>query len=341
MRKCRVGLVGAGNVAQRHARVLAGFDDVELAGVTDVASAAAERLADQFGCRVFGEVTSLVGADLDAVYVCVPPFAHGPAEDVVLSAGLPMFVEKPVAVDLETAERIADSVAQSGVLTAVGHHWRYLDVVERAQKMLAGRPVRMISGSWWDKVPPVDWWSRRSRSGGPVIEQAAHVLDLTRLLAGEVVEVAAFGDGAPPAVDGADIDSATTAALRFADGPVGTLSSACVLGWKHCAGVEVIADHFALRVGENELVVRDGDQEHRFSGDPEAARVAVDRAFVDAVRGVGTDIRVPYAEAVRTHRLACAVAESAMAGQPVRLAPPTQDVPVVERRTRVGVGADV
>jgi myo-inositol 2-dehydrogenase/D-chiro-inositol 1-dehydrogenase len=341
MRKCRVGLVGAGNVAQRHARVLAGFDDVELAGVTDVVPEAAVRLADQYGCRVFGEVTSLVGAELDAAYVCVPPFAHGPAEEVVLSAGLPMFVEKPVAVDLETAEQIAAIVTQRGVLTAVGHHWRYLDVVEQARKLLAGRPVRMVSGSWWDKVPPVDWWSRRARSGGPIVEQAAHVLDLTRLLAGEVTEVAAFGDGVPPAVDGADIDSVTTAALRFADGAVGTLSSACVLGWKHCAGVEVVADHFALRVGENELVVRDGDREHRFPGDPEAARIAVDRAFVDAVRGIGSDIRVPYAEAVRTHRLACAVAASAMMGRPVRLAPAPQDVPVPEGRLKAGVGADV
>jgi len=49
--------------------------------------------------------------------------------------------------------------------------------------------------------------------------------------------------------------------------------------------------------------------------------VAVDRAFVDAVRGVGADIRVPYPEAFRTHRLACAVAESAATGHPVRLDP--------------------
>lgn len=341
MRRCRVGLVGAGNVAQRHARVLAGFDDVELVGVTDVAPEAAGRLADQFDCRVFGEVTSLVGAELDAVYVCVPPFAHGPAEDVVLSAGLPMFVEKPVAVDLETAERIAARVGETGVLTAVGHHWRYLDVVEHARKLLARRPVRMVSASWWDKVPPVDWWARRSRSGGPIVEQAAHVLDLTRLLAGEVSEVAAFGDGAPPAVDGADIDSVTAAALRFADGPVGTISSACVLGWKHCAGVEVVADHFALRVSENELVVRDGDEEHRFPGDPDAARVAVDRAFIDAVRGVGADIRVSYAEAVRTHRLACAVAESALVGRPVRVPSGPGGAPARERRAPVGVGSDV
>ncbi|MEV4122029.1 Gfo/Idh/MocA family oxidoreductase [Micromonospora sp. NPDC049645] len=323
MRKCRVGLVGAGGVAQRHARVLTGFDDVELVGVTDVAPEAASTLADRHGGRVCADVTELLATGPDAVYVCVPPFAHGPAEEAVIEAGLPMFVEKPVAVDLGTAERIAALVARRGLRTAVGHHWRYLSVLDQARDLLADRPVRMVSGAWLDKVPPVAWWSRRDRSGGPVVEQAAHVLDLIRVLAGEVTEVTAYGNGTPPPVDGADIDSVTTAALRFADGAVGTLSAACVLGWKHRAGLEILADGLALTITEDGLSIRDADGERHVPADPEAARVAVDRAFVDAVRGVGDDVRVPYAEALATQRLALAVADSARTGTTVRLAAAT------------------
>ncbi|MEU7846986.1 Gfo/Idh/MocA family oxidoreductase [Micromonospora parva] len=320
MRKCRVGLVGAGGVAQRHARVLAGFDDVELVGVTDVAPEAASALAAQHDGRACADVGELLATGLDAVYVCVPPFAHGPAEEAIIEAGVPMFVEKPVAVDLDTAERIADLVARRGLRTAVGHHWRYLSVLDQARDLLADRPVRMVSGAWLDKVPPVAWWSRRDRSGGPVVEQAAHVLDLIRVLAGEVTEVTAYGNGTPPPVDGADIDSVTTAALRFTDGAVGTLSAACVLGWKHRAGLEILADGLALALTEDGLSIRDADGERHLPADPEAARVAVDRAFVDAVRGVGDDVRVPYAEALATQRLALAVADSARTGTTVRLA---------------------
>ncbi|MEU7590589.1 Gfo/Idh/MocA family oxidoreductase [Micromonospora sp. NPDC049230] len=323
MRVCRVGLVGAGGVAQRHARVLASFDDVEVVAVTDVTPEAASALAAQHGARSCADVAELLASGPDAVYVCVPPFAHGPAEEAVLDAGVPMFVEKPVAVDLHTAERIADLVARSGLRTAVGHHWRYLTVLDEARELLADRPVRMVSGAWLDKVPPVAWWSRRDRSGGPVVEQAAHVLDLIRVLAGEVTEVTAYGNGTPPPVDGADIDSVTTAALRFADGAVGTLSAACVLGWKHRAGVEILADGLALALTEDGLTIRDADGERHIPADPEAARVAVDRAFVDAVRGVGDDVRVPYAEALATQRLALAVADSARTGATVRLATPT------------------
>ncbi|MGC4838428.1 Gfo/Idh/MocA family protein [Micromonospora vinacea] len=323
MRNCRVGLVGAGGVAQRHARVLAGFDDVELVGVTDVAPEAAAALAAQHGGRACADVAELLAAGLDAVYVCVPPFAHGPAEEAVIEAGVPMFVEKPVAVDLGTAERIADLVAQRGLRTAVGHHWRYLSVLDQARDLLADRPVRMVSGAWLDKVPPVAWWSLRDRSGGPVVEQAAHVLDLIRVLAGEVSEVTAYGNGTPPPVDGADIDSVTTAALRFANGAVGTLSAACVLGWKHRAGLEILADGLALAITEDGLSIRDADGERHLPADPDAARVAVDRAFVDAVRGIGDDVRVPYAEALATQRLALAVADSARTGTTVRLATAT------------------
>ncbi|MGK5740774.1 Gfo/Idh/MocA family protein [Micromonospora sp. URMC 103] len=323
MGTCRVGLVGAGGVAQRHARVLAGFADVDLLGVTDVRAEAAAALAGAHGARAFADVDALLAAGPDAVYVCVPPFAHGPVEEAVVDAGVPMFVEKPVALDLLTAERIAGLVARRGLLTAVGHHWRYLPVVGQARDLLAGRRIRLVSGSWWDRVPPVDWWCRRNGSGGPVVEQAAHVLDLVRVLAGEATEVTAYGDGTPPPVDGADIDSVTAATLRFAGGAVGTLSTACVLGWKHRVVLEILADGLALTLTEDGLVVRDADGERRMPADPEAARVAVDRAFVDAVRGVADDVRVSYAEALATHRLALAVADSARTGRPVRLAEAT------------------
>lgn len=319
MDRCRVGLVGAGNVAQRHARVLAGFNDVTLVGVTDVVPEAAQRLADTFGARPYRDVADLLTAPLDAVYVCVPPFAHGPAEEAVLAAGLPIFIEKPVAVDLDTAEHIDRLVRRHDVVTAVGHHWRYLQVVERARELLAGRPVRLVNGSWLDRVPPVDWWTRRDRSGGPVVEQAVHVLDLIRFLAGEVSRVAAYGDGSPPLAAGADIDGVTAAALRLSNGALGTLTSACVLDWKHCTEVEIVAEGLVLSVGEDELVVREDGREYRFRGDPQAARTAVDRAFIDAVRGLRDDVRVPYPEALATHRLACAVAESVLTGENVSL----------------------
>jgi phosphoglycerate dehydrogenase-like enzyme len=88
----RVGLAGAGAVGARHARTLAGFDDVELAGIWDPASTAARTLAAEVGVPAVEDLESLVGAGVDALWLCVPPFAHGELELAVVRAGLPFFV---------------------------------------------------------------------------------------------------------------------------------------------------------------------------------------------------------------------------------------------------------
>jgi myo-inositol 2-dehydrogenase / D-chiro-inositol 1-dehydrogenase len=313
----RVGLIGAGGVARRHARVLAGLPDVQVAAVTDTQPEAARTLAGEHGASAPPDVAALLDERVDAVYVCVPPFAHGSPERAIIEAGLPLFVEKPIEIKLEKARYTAQLITQRGLLTAVGHHWRYSTVVDRAREILGDRPVRLVTGAWLDKVPPVGWWPHLARSGGPVVEQAAHVLDLLRYLVGEVAEVHAVGNGVPPAVDGADIDGATAATLRFTGGAVGTLAATCVLGWKQRAGLEIYADGLALAITEDRLTVRDAGGERTVDADPDEARVAVDRAFVAAVRGEGADVRVPYAEALRTHALATAVAESAATGRPV------------------------
>lgn len=309
----RVGIVGAGNVAARHAEVLSGFPDVTIAGIADTDPHRAEALAAEHGCRAFGGHTDLLDAGgLDAVYICVPPFAHGNPEHDILSCNIPIFVEKPLSLDLETAESIADEIDRRGLPSAVGHHWRYLEILDQARDLLAGRPVRLALGHWLDKVPPVGWWLKKDMSGGQIVEQAVHVLDLARVLVGEVTMVHAVP--AENTVDG-EIDRATAAVLRFDSGAAGLLATTSLLEQKHRAGLEVHAEGITLELSETELVV-DGRRRVQDTGQ---AKTLVDRAFIDAVRGREADVRVPYREALRTHRLALALARSAHEREPVVL----------------------
>ena len=219
--ECKVGFVGAGGVAMRHARHLAQLKDVRVVAVTDPNAAAAQSFAETTDAAVATDLDELIKTSPDAVYVCVPPHAHGAIEEQLLDAGIAMFVEKPLAMDLPTAERIPATARQAGVVTAVGHHWRYSPAVDLVRDLLAGRPVRLVTGSWIDRVPPVPWWSKRALSGGQIVEQAVHVLDLIRLLCGDVVEVDAYANSAPPATPGADVDGATVAILKLKSGAVG------------------------------------------------------------------------------------------------------------------------
>jgi predicted dehydrogenase len=312
----RVGVVGAGGVGARHARTLAGFPDVELAGVADAVPGAADALAAELGVPVADDVPGLLGRSLDGVWLCVPPFAHGELELAAVRAGVPFFVEKPLATGLDVAEEVAAAVAAAGLPTATGYHWRHLDTVAAAREVCAAHRPRLVDATWLDKVPPPGWWVRRASSGGQVVEQLTHVLDLARLLAGEVAEVRAVA--APSSAEGRDVDDATAALLTFASGAVGTLTAACSLPAKVGAGLDVVCDGAAVQLTETTLAVTTAaGTVHR---EPAVdARTAVDRAFVDLLAGgAPAEALVDYAEALRTHRVGVAVAESARTGAAVR-----------------------
>jgi myo-inositol 2-dehydrogenase/D-chiro-inositol 1-dehydrogenase len=308
-----VGMVGAGAVATRHVRTLLAMAGVRVAAVADPAIERAGSLAGLAGASAYaGHLDMLERERLDAVYVCVPPFAHGPPELAVIDAGLPLFVEKPVAIDLETATAIATRLAGRPLVTCTGYHWRWLDIFDRAAELLAANPARLVSCAWLDKVPPPPWWRRRDGSGGQTVEQTTHVLDLARALVGEVAEVQALG----ARTAGADVDEVSVGTLRFAGGAVGSLTSTCLLPHLHRAGIEVVADGMWLSLSETELVVEaDGERSlWRAQGD---ARPRPDSDFIQAVRGGPDRIRVPWPEAYRTHLLACALTRSADEGRPV------------------------
>jgi myo-inositol 2-dehydrogenase / D-chiro-inositol 1-dehydrogenase len=305
----RIGLVGAGFIAGRHVDSLTAIDGVSVVGVADPQQDRAARLAARAGARSCPDWAQLLAdRDLDALYVCVPPFAHGAVEEAAVDRGIPLFVEKPLATDLPTAERLAGRIEGAGLLTAVGYHWRYLDTVAAARELLAGTPARMVLAAWLDKAPGAQWWARQEGSGGQTVEQATHLFDVARVLVGEVTGGCAVGSRSP---DGpGDILDVCTAALRFDSGAVGSFANSCLLPRGLRIGIELVAPGLGLWLTEHQLVITDRDGERTVPRlvDPIAAE---DRAFVAAVRGEGDDIRAPYAEALRTHRLVTAVAAAA------------------------------
>lgn len=328
----RVGLVGAGRVGARHAATIAGLDDVRLVAVTDIDPGRAALLARAHDATAVPDLDALLGTPgLDAVWLCLPPFVHGDPELAVIAAGVPFFVEKPLSADLATAERIGDAVAVAvaarGLVTATGYHWRCALGVERAARELVGTPVVLAHGAWWDKVPPVPWWLHRATSGGQLVEQATHLVDTMRVLVGEPVSVLTEAARAPDR-DPALVEVATAAVIRFDTGAVATLSATSVLVREHAASLTLLAEGIAVEISENGTVLTRGDRVDRVPEDG-LAQVRVDAEFCQAVRrGDPTAVRAPYAEAVATHRVCCALALSALTGTPVQLGP-------------VGVSADL
>ncbi|MCW2819934.1 MAG: oxidoreductase domain protein [Marmoricola sp.] len=322
MNRLRVGVVGTGFIAGRHVTALSSMPEVEIVAVADEVPERATTAADRVGARSYDDgVEMMATEDLDAVWLCVPPFAHGKLEQAALDHDLPFFVEKPLAVDLSLAQQISDDVGAQGLRTAVGYHWRYLDVVEQARAQLHDRAPQLLVGQWLDATPAAPWWSKRGTSGGQLVEQTTHLFDLARLFCGEVdTVVAAESTVERVQWPEADVPTVSTVMLRFTSGALGTISSSCLLDGRHRVGLRLVAPGRALvlrerALSDHELVV-DDEVVARSDQDPIATE---DRAFVRALLGLEDDVRVPYDEALRTHALVCAADRSARTGTPVYL----------------------
>ncbi|WP_276121329.1 glycosyltransferase [Pararhizobium qamdonense] len=318
MNKTRIGFIGVGGIAHRHLDILAGFEDVTLAAFADPDFDRATQAASRFGAKAFDSHRAMLDQEtLDAVYICIPPFAHGEAERDLIARGIPFFVEKPITLDIGLAEELSAAVEAAGLITGVGYHWRYLDTVEEARRLLADNPAQLLSGYWLDQTPPPQWWWKQDRSGGQMVEQTTHIVDLARYLVGEVTEVyGRTGFKERPEFPGLDVPAVTTASLTFQSGVIANISSTCLLGWSHKIGLNIFADRLAIELTDHDIMVDVGAGRpvRQAEGDPVWRE---GRDFVDAVRGGDNHIRCTYADALATHRLALAVASSARSGEPV------------------------
>jgi len=321
MDKTRIGFIGVGGIAHRHLDILAGFEDVELVAFADPDFGRAEDAARKFGARAFDNHKEMLEAqELDAVYICIPPFAHGEAERDVIARNIPFFVEKPVSLDIDLADELAALIAEKNLITGVGYHWRYLDTVEEARRILADNPAQLLSGYWLDQTPPPQWWWKADKSGGQMVEQTTHIIDLARYLVGDVTRVYGMASHKPRGdFPDLDVPTASTASLSFASGAIGNIGSTCILRWGHHVGLNIFADGLAIELTDHDIMVDVGAGRpvRRAEGDPVWHE---DRDFVDAVRGGENRIRCPYHEAVETHRVALAVNQSAQSGQSISFA---------------------
>jgi len=196
----KIGMIGTGGIAQRHLGVLGTIPDLEIVGHVSHAPARAVAQAAQWGGEPFTSIEELLDRQRpEVVWVCVTPDRHGALERELVRRRLPFFVEKPLSADRATAEEIATRLTPDGPIVAVGYKLRALDTLDRARALLAERPPRMVLAAWHDSLPPPAWWRRGAQSGGQVVEQATHLLDLARHLVGEATVLAGLGGQWPRA----------------------------------------------------------------------------------------------------------------------------------------------
>ena len=335
MSKVRLGFVGCGGIAVNHLRGIAKNPYAELAAFCDINLDRAKMVAKKYGDAAASTFTNaeklFKEAEIDAVYFCLPPFAHG-AEFEAIDREIPFFVEKPINLYLDQAKEIADAVERKGLMTGVGYMNRYRRGVQKAREIFREDPPILLLGGWIGRTPRPRpdihswrWWIVKEKSGGQFHEQVTHTVDLARFLAGEIVKVHAFpakgfNKDVPPNYN---IEDASVVNLKFKNGAVGNL-------WASCSA-NAGGGGVSLRVYANETtaifegwehnlrLLRTDREPEQIPGEPNIFRIE-DNAFIDAVRLKDpSKILSTYPDALQTLKVTLAANESMKSGKPVRV----------------------
>ncbi|MBV7331061.1 Gfo/Idh/MocA family oxidoreductase [Chloroflexi bacterium TSY] len=345
-----VALIGAGNIANRHLANLEYLNNNRVTAICDIDEARAQQFASRVGASVYTDFTNMFEREsgLDAVILCTPPTIRKEIFELAVAHEVAIYCEKPPANTVEEARKIADLVRNSHMICSVGFHMRYSPAVDRFRALTAGRAINIVQSSFLSTAALTrslePWFFIQEKSGGHIMDQAIHVIDLLRYVVGDISHVQTFGNNVLcPKADDFTIEDTTCTNLRFVHGASGSHihswatsrggaeirimggdfslslqahSPPKVEGWLGAPGreQEAVDEIFA----QGPAMGRIGQiPENRGPNDPpDPPHCGGLEVFLDAVRtGDASQIRSPYEDAVTSLAVVLAMNRSIESGQ--------------------------
>ena len=304
----RIGFMGAGFIAGIHAEVLARDPRVSVHAVIDPDLQRVTTFALNTGAAVVPSLDDLLG-EVDALYICTPNALHADVAIHALDAGVSVFSEKPMATSLDDARAVLDASQRARGVYQAGFNRRFAGVYRELKHRLASGDVVLSSALLKmnrGELRRPAWTGDPLVSGGFLYETPIHMLDLTRYLFGEPVEVVCRARAT--VYDQLDDFSML---FTFESGASAVFATSAHATWLFpFERVEVYGEHAAIVTEEMERITfSTGDQQAAltldFAQQPRDERwgyIEADGRFVDAICGVG-EPAVSAAEAFATTQL--------------------------------------
>lgn len=339
MKDLTLGLIGVGRIGVMHANNIAALatelraDGLNLRlRLTDVAEEHARTVAAGMGADFLPSVEALVQSGVDGLVIATGTGTHPDLIRAGVDAGIPVFCEKPVAMNVADAMPVLDYIRDRNGVVQVGHQRRFdAGYLEAKRAYQAGELgwIHSLRAVTCDMAPPpVEFLAT---SGGLFRDCSVHDFDILRWLTGrEIVEVYAKGsNNGDPAIAGVgDVDTAL-AVVTFDDGTLGTVSATRYNGAGHDVRLEIqgsarsllvgLDDTTALASAEPGVGFPSGEPHHTFAERFDQAYRSEMAAFVELILGRRGNPCTPE-DAVAASRVADAAQESLAAGVPVRVA---------------------
>jgi predicted dehydrogenase len=313
MDKIRFGIIGCGLFAEK--RLLPAFQvtqNAELIAIQKRDADAARQKADEFGIKsAYGTPEDLLAdPEIDAVCIASPNNLHHPHTLQAAAASKHVLVEKPMALNPAEAEDMVGACTDAGVLLQVGHHQRFLPVVQTVRNQITeGELGEIVFASAQFTLhaenSPRTWVRDKTiAGGGPVVDVGVHCIDLLRHVLGQEVRSAqAFFN--PLQIDLAEtVEDAAAIIMQFNRGTLGnvlcgfTTEFSTAFEFRGTTGA-VWARNFTLYNQDAEYFTQHGDDVQRtsvYNTDPYAAEID---ALASAIRDGCTESAVPGKEGLK------------------------------------------
>jgi predicted dehydrogenase len=230
----KIGIVGAGAITRRgHLPTYGTLPQIEVIAIADTNGLLAQKVAEEFGIPKYctGIKELLEDNSIQLIDVCTPPQSHLEIIKLAAAKGKHILVEKPLAISLEDALLIKESVNQNKVKACLLHNWRYFSSIiaakERISRGYLGRIVN-IHGSGLTSFPSN--WTLASwpyHRGGALYDFTPHVVDMILWIKDFSPVKRVYASGGDFSQGNMDFINYAVINMEFEDGSIAT----CDISW--------------------------------------------------------------------------------------------------------------
>ncbi len=200
----RIGVIGAGGRGGLARLAHRPDDDVRLVAGADVDESSLGSFREEYGPEVFttSDYRALLARDdVDAAFVTSPDFLHEEHAVAALEAGKAVYLEKPMAITIESCDRILNTAVRTRGKLYLGHNMRHFPVIRKMKDLIASGAIGEVKAGWCRHFVAYggdayfkDWHADRTKSTGLLLQKGAHDIDILHwLCGGYTAQVTAMG----------------------------------------------------------------------------------------------------------------------------------------------------
>ncbi len=315
-----IAVVGAGFMGETHATSLCRIEEADVSIICDIDASKGKPLARSTGARFISDFSDLLSQEIDIIDICLPTPLHRSFALRVLESGFNLFLEKPLALNVEDGEAILEAASRSPGVSMVGHVLRFWPgYAELREKVVAGEIGEARHILAYRIGPPpawANWYMDMNKSNGVIFDLGIHDIDFIRWMMGEPERV--FSQ----VYEKQGVHTHGQVLLDYGNGQALVECSWMGSGsFPFTTYLEVAGTNGLVHVngrGNNAFTMFDGKGSTAKDPYHEDGYVRELRHFVECVRD-GRKPSVPISEGLETVKLSLAAVNSAIEGEPIEL----------------------